>query len=448
MGKTLQEAELHTRTARKRLEPGLYWRALDTGIHIGYRRAAAGGVWLVRWRHEAGYRREIVGTADDELAEATLDFDGAKRGARQIVEQVRQQQQAEALGPVATVVTAVGEYVAMRDARDTRRAGRTKTSDAAQRLARYVLGRKKAGGRTATKAAALAAVELHKLTERDLLRWRDKLPADLKATTRQRLFNDLKAALNAAYVSRRDVLPATFPATVKFGLRAIADDNDSDPVARDNQILPDADVSKLVIAAKVVDAERGFNGDLYRLVIVLAATGARFSQVVRMRVSDVQAAKGRLMVPASRKGRGNKNFANPVPVGADVLEALAPIIRGRSGDTLLLERWRSVQVEGGAWRPDTRGAWQSSAELRRPWQMIAEHAELPDTIPYALRHSSIVRGIRANLPIRLVAALHDTSTAMIEKHYARWVTTGLEDMARAAIVTLTQSVDIQKRNTT
>jgi hypothetical protein len=40
------------------------------------------------------------------------------------------------------------------------------------------------------------------------------------------------------------------------------------------------------------------------------------------------------------------------------------------------------------------------------------------------------------LPIRLVAALHDTSTAMIERHYARWISDGLEDMARAAIVPL------------
>jgi hypothetical protein len=40
---------------------------------------------------------------------------------------------------------------------------------------------------------------------------------------------------------------------------------------------------------------------------------------------------------------------------------------------------------------------------------------------YALRHSSIVRGLKANLPIRLVAALHDTSVEMIEKHYSAFI---------------------------
>jgi len=54
----------------------------------------------------------------------------------------------------------------------------------------------------------------------------------------------------------------------------------------------------------------------------------------------------------------------------------------------------------------------------RDWRRAAEAAGLPAAIiPYALRHSSIVRGLRAGLPIRLVAALHDTSVAMIERHY-------------------------------
>ncbi|TIV71438.1 MAG: integrase, partial [Mesorhizobium sp.] len=70
------------------------------------------------------------------------------------------------------------------------------------------------------------------------------------------------------------------------------------------------------------------------------------------------------------------------------------------------------------------------------WQEIRQRAKLPAVIPYSLRHSSIVRGIRANLPIRLVAALHDTSVPMIERHYGRWIADGLEDLAAAAVVTL------------
>jgi integrase len=192
----------------------------------------------------------------------------------------------------------------------------------------------------------------------------------------------------------------------------------------------------LLAAASEIDAEQEWDGDLFRLVLVLAATGARFSQIVRLRIDDVQIARGRLMVPASRKGRG-KSGSIPVPVGADVLDALRPAVTGRPGDAPLLERWRLRQVSGTRWVREDRAAWRSASELVRPWAAIRERAGLPKAIvPYALRHTSIVRCISANLPVRLVAASHDTSVSMIEAHYAKWITSGLEDLTRQAIVPL------------
>jgi len=61
---------------------------------------------------------------------------------------------------------------------------------------------------------------------------------------------------------------------------------------------------------------------------------------------------------------------------------------------------------------------------------------MPHVIPYALRHSSIVRGLRKNLPIQHVAKLHNTSVNMIERHYAKYIATALEELARAAVVPL------------
>lgn len=59
--------------------------------------------------------------------------------------------------------------------------------------------------------------------------------------------------------------------------------------------------------------------------------------------------------------------------------------------------------------------------MNRPWAAIRARSGLATVIPYALRHSSIVRGILSNLPARLVAALHDTSVAMIERHYGQFI---------------------------
>jgi hypothetical protein len=67
---------------------------------------------------------------------------------------------------------------------------------------------------------------------------------------------------------------------------------------------------------------------------------------------------------------------------------------------------------------------------------IRERADMPEVIPYALRHSSVVRGLRKGLPIQYVAKLHNTSVKMIERHYAKYIAAALEDLARAAVVPL------------
>jgi hypothetical protein len=53
---------------------------------------------------------------------------------------------------------------------------------------------------------------------------------------------------------------------------------------------------------------------------------------------------------------------------------------------------------------------------------------------YALRHSSIVRMLLQNVPIRLVASLHNTSVAMIEKTYSRFITEHSDDISRKALL--------------
>lgn len=427
---------------------GEYARRLDADAAVWYRKGKRGGVWFARWRNYgpgANYKQAPIGPANDvndKTAEGLFTFLQAEKVARQIVDQARQEAKALADGPPMTVRLAVESYIAVRDARESRRKGREEVaSDASHRLRRYVLGRDKRGRRAAIPAAPLADIALHVLNENDLKDWRNGLPATLKDSTKQRTINDLKAALNAAYAAERKRLDPKLEVEIKHGLEADNehDQDDAVPVARDNQILSDAQVGRLIAAAQEIDSEQDWNGDLYRLVIVLAATGARFSQVTRMRVGDVQRAQGRLMVPVSRKGKGRKgNESTPVHVGKDVLDALLPATTGRKNDEYLLERWRHKQVPGevGKWKKNNRGPWQNSSELQRPWNAIRDRADMPEVIPYALRHSSIVRGIRANLPIRLVASLHDTSTVMIERHYARWITHGLDELAARAVVPL------------
>jgi integrase len=440
MSRTINDAPLTTREARRRLDIGLHWRSLDADIHVGYRKGKRGGVWLVRWRNGQGYRQSSIGTADDAIDIGTLDYRSAVKAALAYVEEARTEAKAAADGPPLTVRSAVETYIEARDAREKRRTGRDIRSDASRRLEKFVIGRPARGKRAGVDAADLAEIPLHKLTEDDLRSWRSNLPSGFKPAGIQRLVNDLKAALNSCaerYFSR---LPAGLLSTIKRGLRAVGhehDDDDDVAVARENQILSDDQVASLMAATLEVDREQGWEGDLYRLILVMAATGARFSQVTRLRVMDVQTVAGRLMMPPSRKGRGGKVSLISVPVGRDVLDVLTPIVLGRGKGAPLFERWRYTQQPGTIrWERSSRGPWQTPSEIVRPWGDIRAKAGLPDVIPYALRHSSIVRGIRANLPTRLVAAIHDTSIAMIERHYARYIADGLDTLAAQAIIPL------------
>lgn len=413
----------------------MYWRGIDPDTHLGYRRGKRGGRWVVRWREGIGYQQVTLGTADDKIGIGTLTYDAANKAARNHVKKARIEAKARADGPPLTVRLAIKLYIEYREAREKEQIGRTGKSDMKQRLGRHVLGQSTRGD--APPVSPIADIELHKLKEDDLRSWRDGLPTELKTASKGRLLSDLKAALNRAYEFNRDKLPPTVFEIVKYGLKANQTEVAIDDLARSNQILSDAEVGRLLRAARKVDEEQEWHGDFYRLAVVLAATGSRFSQLIRMRVRDVQIDNRRMMVPVSWKGQGRKLGHSNVPIGADVIEVLAPILTGRDGEEMLFERWRYKQSPGTiVWHRSARAMWRSSSEFSRPWKATRELADMPNVIPYALRHSSIVRGIRANLPIRLVAALHDTSVQMIERHYSRWITDGLDDLAAAAVVSL------------
>ena len=427
MSKPLKDAQLTTANARVRLSRGVHWRAIDPDVHLGYRKGVRGGRWVVRWyKGEGGYRQGTLAAADDALpadATNTLNFAQAIRASREQVVRWRAAEQAEALGPAPTVADAITEYVRRREAREVALQGTGAIKrDATTRLAKYLSGNR------------LNAKALRTLDAEDLRLWRKGLPKHLAISTVRRLSNDLKAALNAAIRTYRKNLPVEIETVVRDGLRL----EDAHPVEARRQILGDTDIRRIIDAAGIVDGQGGWDGDLLRLVATLAATGARYSQVIRMTVADAQSSERRLLIPPSRKGRGEKKIERiAFPVGADVIDLLEPVLNGRPGPKPLLERWKVVQVGPSEWRRDRRTAWRSASELQRPWAAILKCAGLPrEVLPYALRHSSIVRNLRAGLPTRLVAALHDTSSAMVEKHYSAYIIDAMDELAARAVVKL------------
>ncbi len=429
MAKTI--SKIGTREQRKKLKASgkPYFEDLERGLDFGYRKGAArGGKWVLRrYLGDRKYVVETIGAADDDdRADGVkvLTYDQARVFARQRAHAVAEEARIASLGPVVTVRAAIEEYLTAREKREAKDRGQVGLKrDARSRLTKHVLADEN-----------LAATALAVLTTDNLASWRDGLK--MAPGSAQRTVNDLKAALNAVARRAKAQLPATIRDTIKDGLASVTA---APAVAREAQVLPDADVRALISAAWQVDAEGDWGGDLARMVLVLAATGARFSQVMRMVVADVQPAQKRVMIPVSRKGRGVKHTTHiAVRVGDDVLAALAKATAGRKGSEPLFLRPHWRQIGPAKWEKGEQGPWFASAELTRPWGAIVAKAKLAaGTVPYALRHSSIVRGLRAGLPVRLVAALHDTSSTMIERHYAAFIVDAMDELAARAVVPLT-----------
>jgi len=273
-----------------------------------------------------------------------------------------------------------------------------------------------------------AGLKLGRLEAQNILDWRDRLPAALEPSSKNRILNDLRAALNAAAGKYRRQLPAHILAEIKIGTKA-----ESITSSPRRQLLTDEQVRAVVDAAFEVDP----TGDFGHLVLLAAATGARFSQLANLIIIDFQFENSRLMMPSSRKGKNRQpGTRDAVPVGIDVMRRMLPVTEGRDEDKPLLLRW-------GHWNTGGPGNWtrvkfheQSPAyEIDELWAKTVALAGVPaDTVMYALRHSSIVRGLKKNLPVRLVAALHDTSVEMIEKHYSAYIIDMTEEMARQTLM--------------
>ena len=359
MPKRLQESALSTRNARSKLNAGLHWRGLNADVHLGYRKSRRAGRWIVRWYlGRQKYRQETLAVADDALdadGRDCLSYEQAKSRALAKVGERRIEARAAAHGPVATVRSVVEAYIAVREAREQGYA--SGKHDARTRLSKHVL------------STPIADVPLHALSERDLTRWREGLPSSLVPGTVRRLINDFKAALNAAALKHRAAVPADLTLTIKNAMKL---NDPSPPVARDKQALSDQEIRRLIEAARQVDNADRWDGDLLRVIVVLAATGSRFSQVTRLSVGDVQVDQQRIMVPVSRKGRTKKTKSHiAMPIGSDVIAFLLPVITARRPNEPLLERWRHRQVPGTRaqpphWVRDQRSPWLNASELVRP----------------------------------------------------------------------------------
>lgn len=404
MGRSVVEAPITTRNARSKLAVGkaTHWRAIDRGLHLGYRKGRDGGTWVGRRRACAGgYEESWLGQADD-----ALDADG-----RSVLTHSQALKRAQAWY----------EKRARQEAGEVAEAAKITVADAMQAYLSWFATHKK--GLAATRNAieahilpALGAVEVAKLTTARLIGWHEALAASprrvrpprggapaygdpsedpdaarARKATANRVLTILKAALNRAHESGH---------------------------------LPDATAWQRVKPFKGVDAARldyrteaecirllnACEPSFRRLVRGALVSGARYGELIHLEVRDFNPDARALLVHEAKSGH-----ARHIPLDAEAAALFRAITAGRgSRERIFL-------------KPDGR-PWGKSHQAR-PLEQASLMARVPRTTFHVLRHTWASQRIMRGMPLVVVAeVLGHRDTRMVEKHYGHLARSYIHDL--------------------
>lgn len=414
MARTVRDTKLESRTARGALKASgkPYWRAIEEGLHLGYRKGRTTGKWVLRV-HVGGakaYETETIATADDTIdadGDIVLTFQQAQAEARKRFIALRRAAAGlPAEGGPYTVRAAIEDYLTWIEAE-----GRKSVKDARVRAAAMILPR-------------LGGVECAKLTSKMIRDWRDAVaaePARLRTkkgkqqrhrqmaededpeivarrrkATSNRTLTILKAALNHAWRERRVASDEAWRAVQPF--------READ-AARSRYLTAD-ECRRIINAA---DAE------FRPLVVAALQTGARFGELAALTVRDFNPDSGTLHIRKSKSGKERDIVLTDE--GTTFFRGLAA---GRATADRML-----VKANGERW-----GASHQS----RPMRDACKHARIDPPVSFhTLRHTWASLAVMAGMPLMVVARnLGHADTRMVEKHYGHLAKSWIAEAVRAA----------------
>jgi integrase len=364
-----------------------YFVKVVPGVALGYRRNQGPGVWVVRGADGKGSTWiQTFATADDVApanGEAIMTYKQALKRAQTVAQSKGVVSTADHKRPI-TVEGAIDAYQSDLIARGQSEQNATST--------RFHL-----------KGSPIFRTSVMLLEKAQLAAVRNGMVASgMKPASADRVGKSLKAALNLAASHDPRITNAK---AWSQGWSLLPNSSTAN-----NVILTDEVVGAIVRKAYSVDQQLGLQLD------ILAETGTRESQMLRLRVGDLQDGRPdpRLMMPSSFKGKNRKPVHKAVPITPRLAGKLRAAVAGRP-----------------ATAPIVREILRLSDRFREIANMVG--GVDPAATPYALRHSSIVRGLTRNVAIRVLASTHDTSVWAIETHYSAFITDHTDAMSRAAL---------------
>ncbi len=391
MGRQIVDTNLSTRNARRELKRRSkpYWRLIEHGRHIGYRRSPEGGTWVARiYLGDGKYAEGRIGTADD-ITDAdgvkTLSWAQAQRKTHSWF--VQRQREAEGLHPNPdhrfTVADAIDEYLAWY------RVHRKSYPDTKAYADAHIL-------------PALGKIEVSKLTPPRVRKWHEALattpprrrtklghpqkfgpePRDeenqrSRKATANRVLTILKAALNKARAEGRVTDNTAWANVGRFkGVDA----------AR-LRFLDHNEARRLINAADPV---------FRPLVQAALLSGARYGELCNLRVADFK--NGKLLIATSKVGKPRWIMLNLE--GRQFFEGL---VAGRQQQEPIFLK------NGNPWRKSHQNDFMRQA---------CAHAALEPMGFHQLRHSYASMAVMSGMPLLVLAEnLGHSDTRMIEKHY-------------------------------
>ena len=402
MGRSVRESRLETREARLRLDARAepYWRSIEGGRHLGYWRGKNRSSWVARCTVGPGkYKEKIIGRADDYMdpdGAQILSFSQAQEKAR---EWFRDFMLGDATEGPYTVKKAITDYL------EWFRANKKSVRDTELRAQAHIVP---ALGNL--DIAALNSTQLRKwltdlsqarprmrtgLGKKQQYRQKDDSP-DAKRKRRasaNRTLTILKAALNQAWSNGK------VPTDLQW-----------------RRVRPFAKVDVPRVRYLSTDeSQRLINAcepDFRKLVKAALLTGARYGELIALRVEDYLADNGLIHIRESKSGKPRH-----VPLNDEGVMFFDTLTAGRSGNDRLFLR-------------DDGEPWDAGHQQRR-LEAAAKVVKLEDVSFHILRHSYGSALAMQGVPLPVIAnALGHADTRTTERHYGHLSPSYVHDTVR------------------
>jgi len=405
MPRTVRDASLETRAARGRLKARgkPYYRALESGLHLGYRRPQTGaGKWLAR--HYIGnqtYELETLAIPDDFSdadGVAVLNYRQAQAKARARMV-ARAHHAADKHGPL-TVADAVESYLSFLDSH-------RKTGYHARHRARAFI------------LPALGGIEVQALTTEQLRKWHAdiaKMPA--RARTAPGAKQQHRKPDSADGIRRRRVSANAILTILRAALNFAWREGRAPSDAAWRRVRPfegvDAARARYLTLAECKRLINAADPDFRKLVQAALATGCRYGELCRLTIADFNVDNGTLAVRISKSGKPRH-----VALTDESVALFHEWCAGRAASEILF-----VRADGKPWGISLQ---------QTPMAKACERARITPAISFhILRHTHGSMLAMRGVPMGVIAEqLGHSNSRVTEKHYAHLAPSYVADTIRA-----------------